>query len=86
MPFASILAFIDSIQEDSRDISKLDAKIRFLEKLIIERPRSVRAKVNLKALNDEDILWKLIESRDVHSTLLESAKSITLNYPSWMIN
>lgn len=86
MPFAATLAFIDSIQEDCRDISELNAQIRFLEKLIIQKPRFVKARVNVKALGEDDVLWKIIEARDVCATLLESSDTLSFKYPSWMVN
>ncbi len=86
MPFAATLAFIDSIQEDRRELTEIWAQMRFLERLIVNGPRYVKAKLNLNALEDEDVLWKIIESRDVCGVLLESDDSISFKYPPWMTN
>lgn len=86
MPFGAMLAFIDSIQEDRRELSDIQTWIKFLEKLIIKLPRYVRAKVNLRALSDDDIFWKVIEARDVHATLREGQDTVSFIYPQWMVN
>ena len=86
MPFAATLAFIDSIQEDCRNLSEMRGEIRFLEKLIIKRPRFVEAQLNIKALKESDIIWKIIESRDVYASLSESDHTLSFIYPPWMIN
>lgn len=85
MPFAANLAFIDSIQEDRRAVSEMRLEMRFLENLLIKTPRFIKAKVNLTALDKDDILWKIIEACDVLKTLFENEETIAYRYPSWMI-
>lgn len=84
MPFAGMLAFVDSIQDDRRNIAGLHSEVRFLERLLVRRPRRVSAKVNPAALSPSDVLWKVVESRDVLRSLLQREDAMTFSYPSWM--
>ncbi len=85
MSFAGMLAFVDSIQDDRRNIAGLHSEVRFLEKLLVQRPRRVSAKVNPAALSPSDVLWKVVESRDVLGSLLQRDDAMTFSYPTWMI-
>ena len=85
MPFAATLAFIDSIQDDMRDIEQLNDRIRFLEKLLIRRPYDVCAKLNPDGLREEEVLWKIIEARDVLAHLQQDKDTLTFTYPQWLV-
>jgi hypothetical protein len=86
MPYAATLAFIDSLQDDRRDLSQLTPRDRFLESLIVRKPSSVAAKVNMMALHDKDILWKVIEGRDVLAHLRQGPDTLNFEYPGWMVD
>ena len=49
MPFAGLLAFVDSIQDDRRDLRGLRNELCFLEKLLIRDPALISADVNRNA-------------------------------------
>ena len=83
MPFAGMLAFVDSIQDDRRNISGLRSEVLFLERLLV-RTQTVSAKVNPAALSPADVLWKVVESRDVLSSMSQHDGSINFRYPDWM--
>jgi len=85
MPYAATLAFVDSIQEDCRDLSGIKTGIRFLEKLVVDAGPRVSARVNMKALGEEDVLWKIVEARDVLAALRVPANAPSFDYPAWMV-
>ena len=86
MPYAATLAFIDSIQDDRRDLESLCRDtVRFLEKLHVTPPSEISAKLDKAGLSDDDVLWKIIEGRDVMTHLLENAPGLTFRYPSWIV-
>jgi hypothetical protein len=83
MPYAATLCFIDSIQDDRRNLEHVTDRLRFLEKLIVERPATVKAKVNRPA-KAEDTLWKIVEACDVLGHLVQSPSVLNFKYPLWM--
>jgi hypothetical protein len=85
MPFAATLAFVDSIQDDRRDMTQVKRAMRFLQKLLINPPNTVSAKTNRQALSQEDVLWKIVESRDVLCHLLQNQNGLRFFYPQWMV-
>ena len=85
MPFAALISFIDSIQDDRRDLECVSEEIRFLERVLVEQPATVQAIVNNDALPLESLLWKVVEVRDVLAHLNQSPESLFFKYPAWMI-
>lgn len=85
MPFAALLAFVDSIQDDRRDLKGLTNEINFLKTLIVNRS-VITAEVELGAISDESILWKVVEARDIVKSLHQVAGAINFEYPNWMVN
>jgi hypothetical protein len=85
MPFAALISFIDSIQDDRRDLECVSEEIRFLEHILVERPATVQAIVNKDALKIESLLWKVVEVKDVLAHLNQSPESLFFKYPAWMI-
>lgn len=85
MPFATLLAFVDSIQDDRRDLAGLRSEIYFLERLLINDPSTVSAQVNRAAIRPDAVLWKLIEARDVSSSFHHDADHLQFQYPDWMV-
>lgn len=84
LPFAALLAFVDSIQEDRRDLAGLQRELHFLKRLLIEAPATVTAKVDRSAIADSSVLWKLIEARDVRASLQHGPDGLAFAYPAWM--
>ena len=85
LPFASLLAFVDSIQDDRRDLAGLKNELYFLERLIVNQPTTVTAQVNRAAVSDNSLLWKVVEARDVIASLRQRAGTLTFVYPAWMV-
>jgi hypothetical protein len=84
LPFAALLAFVDSIQEDRRDLVGLQNELHFLKRLLIEAPATVTARVDRNAIADTSVLWKLIEARDVRASLRHAPDGLAFAYPEWM--
>lgn len=85
VPFAVLLAFIDSIQDDRRDLSGISEEIRFLEEILVENPATVTARVNKDALHAKSVLWKTVEARDIMAHLTQSPAGLFFKYPDWMV-
>jgi hypothetical protein len=85
MPFAALLAFVDSIQDDRRDLNDLKEEVRFLERILVQDPATVMAEVNGRSLPVQSILWKVVEARDVLSHLSQNPASLYFRYPAWMV-
>jgi hypothetical protein len=85
MPYASLLAFVDSIQDDRRDLTGVHEELSFLQRLSVGHPAIVSAEVDTAALKREAILPKLVEARDVLATLEQSPDTLFFQYPHWMI-
>ena len=84
LPFAALLAFVDSIQDDRRDLAGLQNELYFLERLLVDAPATVTARVDRNAVPDTSVLWKLIEARDVTASLRNHDNGLTFTYPEWM--
>jgi len=85
MPYASLLAFVDSIQDDRRDPMGVYEEMSFLRRLSVSAPAVVSAEVDTAALQPEAILPKLVEARDVLASLEQSPDTLFFQYPHWMI-
>lgn len=85
MPYASLLAFVDSIQDDRRDPMGVRQQMSFLRRLCVSAPAVVSAEVDTGALRPEAILPKLVEARDVLASLEQSPVTLFFQYPQWMI-
>ena len=84
MPFAALLAFVDSIQDDRRDLESVKEEVRFLERILVLEPATVTAEVNVHALPTQSLLWKAVEARDVLAHLSQDPASLYFKYPDWM--
>jgi hypothetical protein len=84
MPFAALLAFVDSIQDDRRDLEGLKEEVRFLERILVKKPATVTAKVNMRSLPPQSLLWKAVEARDVLAHLSQDPASLYFKYPDWV--
>jgi hypothetical protein len=85
LPFASLLAFVDSIQDDRRDLPGLKGEVSFLERLIVRPPATVTAQVHRAALSVQSVLWKCVEARDVIACLNQRKETLFFAYPNWMV-
>lgn len=83
LPFASLLAFVDSIQDDRRDLLSIAPGIPALSKLQISKGL-VTAQLNFDAVPHDDLLLKIVESRDVLAALDQSGSQLRFGYPDWM--
>jgi hypothetical protein len=84
LPFAALLAFVDSIQDDRRDLAGSEKAALILEQLLVKEPALVKAKINIHALTDEQLLGKIVEARDVLASLQQNEDSLFFQYPPWM--
>lgn len=85
MPFAALLAFVDSIQDDRRDLDGVKEELSFLERILVQAPATVTAEVNGRSLSWQSILWKVVEARDVLLHLSQYPESLNFKYPAWMV-
>ena len=85
MPFAGLLAFIDSIQDDRRDLAGVRQEVGFLERLFVRAPATIAANVNEKAIKQSSFLWKIVEARDVLGVLRWRPNQLAFEYPHWMV-
>lgn len=85
MPFAGLLAFVDSIQEDRRKFIDIKGNIPFLHYLIVTNGRIISAEVDGSALAKEDIIWKIVEATDVLAALERTKDSFDVEYPKWLV-
>lgn len=85
MPFAGLLAFIDSIQDDRRDLAGVRQEVGFLERLLVRAPATIAADVNEEAIKQSSFLWKIVEARDVLGALRWRANHLAFEYPHWMV-
>jgi len=83
LPFAALLAFVDSIQDDRRDLSASLQAAALLEKLLIRRS-TVSAVMNVAALQAEEVLFKIVEARDVVASLVQDPQQLYFRYPKWL--
>lgn len=85
LPFAALLAFIDSVQDDRRElVSPRDGAV-ILEQLTFSDPARVTALLNQRALKGRDVLPKILEARDVLAALDQTTDGLVFEYPQWMI-
>jgi hypothetical protein len=85
MPFAALLAFVDSIQEDRRRFDGVGLEKAFLERIVIEEARVVSAEVNGGALGAADVIWKIVEATDVLASIERTEDSFDVRYPQWLV-
>lgn len=84
LPFAALLAFVDSIQDDRRNLAAVRDAVLILEKLLISSPRTVQAQINMDALETQALLDKIIEGRDVLAALEQRPTELNFKYPDWI--
>jgi len=84
LPFAALLAFVDGIQDDRRSLATVRKALLILEKLLVEPPRTVKAQINIEALEDQELLDKIIEGRDVLAALEQHPNEMQFKYPEWV--
>jgi hypothetical protein len=84
LPFAALLAFVDSIQDDRRNLEAVKESVLILKTLLIAAPRTVEADINIDALTGQQILDKIMEGRDVLAALDQKKKTLNFKYPSWV--
>jgi hypothetical protein len=84
LPFAALLAFVDSIQDDRRGLSADKETRLILEELLVRRPATVSARINIHALEDGQLLGKLVEAHDVIAALDQKPDTLHFEYPRWM--
>jgi hypothetical protein len=84
LPFAALLAFIDSIQDDRRNLEAVKEAVLILKKLLITPPRTVAADINIDALTGQQLLDKIMEGRDVLAALDQRNNTLSFKYPSWV--
>jgi len=85
LPFAALLAFVDSIQDDRRDLEGvLDTPV-ILRALSCTQDGIITADVDLAALDSQSTLEKIIEGRDVHASLVHCEGGMRFVYPIWIV-
>jgi hypothetical protein len=84
LPFGALLAFVDSIQDDRRDIEAVKEAVLILKTLLIQAPATVEADISMDGLNDEKLLDKIMEGRDVLAALEQKPNTLQFKYPSWV--
>lgn len=84
LPFAALLAFVDSIQDDRRGLATGKEATLILEELLIRRPATVSARINIDALGDRLLLGKIVEAHDVLAALEQNPDTLRFEYPRWM--
>ncbi|MEX0978828.1 MAG: hypothetical protein WDZ48_08260 [Pirellulales bacterium] len=84
LPFAALLAFVDSIQDDRRNLDAVREAVLILERLLVVPPRTVEAQINIAGLGEQQLLDKIIEGMDVLATLDQAADSLQFKYPEWI--
>jgi hypothetical protein len=84
LPFAALLAFVDSIQDDRRNLDTVREAVLILEKLLVTPPRTVEAQINIDALDGQQLLDKIIEGRDVLAALDQRHNVLQFKYPKWV--
>lgn len=84
LPFAALLAFVDSIQDDRRNLEAVREAVLILEKLLITPPNRVGAEINIEALDGQQLLDKIIEGRDVLAALDQPQNALQFKYPAWI--
>jgi hypothetical protein len=84
MPFAALLAFVDSIQDDRRElVGPLPAR-RILDDLSVDDVGTVSAALNADQYDPAELLEKMLEARDVRASFLDTDGVISFKYPDWM--
>ncbi len=85
MPFAALLTFVDSIQEDRRGFEGISKDKVFLQRITLSNERIVSAEVDGSALERESVIWKIVEATDVLAAIETNKKSIDIEYPTWLV-
>ncbi len=85
MPFAALLTFIDSVQEDRRKFGDFKGDKAFLQGLSIAQERIISAIVDGGGLDEKDVIWKIVEATDVLAAIETNKKSIDIEYPMWLV-
>jgi hypothetical protein len=85
LPFAALLAFVDSIQDDRRDLEGVLDTPWILKSVACAADGRITADVDLGALDSQSILEKIIEGRDVHASLIHRAGGMRFEYPGWIL-
>lgn len=85
MPFAVLLTFVDSIQEDRRGFNVINKDKVFLQCLTLNNERIISAKVDGSALGREGLIWKIVDATDVLAAIETNKKSIDIQYPTWLV-
>ena len=85
LPFAALLAFVDSIQDDRRDLAGLFDTPVVLKSLTCGQDGSITANVDLAALDSQSIFEKIIEGRDVYDSLVHREGGMRFVYPAWIV-
>lgn len=83
MPFASLLAFVDSLQDDRRDIESSLAHGPVNLAINTMAPRTVAATLDPNAIDPGAVLHKIIEAWDVTVCLITNPGALVFEYPSW---
>jgi len=86
MPFAVLLGFVDSLQEDRRFLDNININRPFLRSLTIANNRIVGVHVDTGALSSRDLLYKIVEANDVNLSVKCNSNSLEVRYPDWMIS
>ena len=84
MPFAALLAFVDSIQDDRRDVGASRQAVLILRRILIRQPAVIEADIDRHAIADDALLGKIIECRDVVAALRQERGGPQFRYPSWI--
>lgn len=80
-----LLTYIDSIQDDRRDLSGGIEPRVILRSLSVRDGSRIEADIDMTALESADILQKIIEARDVAVSIGPGEDGLEFIYPGWMV-
>jgi hypothetical protein len=84
LPFAALLAFIDSIQDDRRELEQMIESAVTLKGLAVNNG-IVSAIVDQDAVSSGSFLDKVLEARDLACSLDNETGFLGFEYPPWMV-
>jgi hypothetical protein len=85
MPFAALLAFVDSIQDDRRDLFGIALEHKILCDIQLVDATTYRAELDASAIPQEIILQRMVEARHVLQSFQWPYGNLSLKYPDWML-
>jgi hypothetical protein len=85
LPYAALLSFVDSIQDDRRELGEIKQAVIILKQLLVRTPAVVTAEIDVAAIEDDDFLSKVIEAHDVLGLLNQTSGELLFKYPTTFV-